>query len=73
MEQIRPYLKCPKKTLLDRLNFPNHSPHKTKPGICVKLLSGLMESKTSPKHKPTIKPSSDPWIIDQGNNQNKGQ
>ena len=73
MKQIKPYLKKPKTTLLERLNFPNHKPHKTNPEICVKLLSGLIESKISPKHKPTNKPSIDPQIIDQGNNQNKGQ
>ena len=60
MEQIKPYLKCPKKTLLEILNFPNHIPQKTKPGICVKLVSGLIESKTKPRNKPTVKPSIDP-------------
>ena len=60
MEQIKPYLKCPTKLLLEILNFPNHIPHITKPGICVKLLSRLNESKISPKNKPSIKPSNDP-------------
>ena len=73
MEQISPYLKWPIRILLETLNFPNHIPHKTKPGICVKLLSGLIESNISPKNNPTIRPSIDPWIIDHGNNQNKGQ
>ena len=73
IEQIKPYLKWPTKTLLQELNLPNHIPHKTKPGICVKVLSVLIESKVSPKNKPTIKPLIEPYIIDQGNNQNKGQ
>ena len=73
IEQIKPNLKCPTKILFEILNFPNQIPHKTKPGICVKLLSILNESKISPKNKPIIKPSNDPQIIDQGNNQNKGQ
>ena len=55
------------------LNLPNHIPQNTKPGICVKLLSGLIESKVSPKNKPAMKPLKDPCIMDQGNNQNKGQ
>ena len=60
MEQIKPYLKCPTKLLFEILNFPNQIPHITKPGICVKLLSRLNESKISPKNKPSIKPSNDP-------------
>ena len=60
MEQIKPYLKWLKRILLERLSFPNHIPQKTKPGICVKLLSGLIESKIIPKNKPTMKPSNDP-------------
>ena len=32
-----------------------------------------MESKIRPKNKPNISPLIDPLIIDQGNNQNKGQ
>ena len=73
IEQIKPYLKCPIKILLEMLNFPNHIPHITKPGIWVKLLSALNESKIIPKNRPIIKPSTEPYIIDQGNNQNKGQ
>ena len=73
IEQISPYVKWPTIVLLEKFNFPNHIPHKTKAGIWVKLLSGLIESKISPKHNPTISPSIDPCIIDQGNNQNKGQ
>ena len=60
IEQIKPNLKCPTKILFEILNFPNQIPHKTKPGICVKLLSRLNESKISPKNKPIIKPSNDP-------------
>ena len=60
MEQIKPYLKCPTKKLLEISNLPNHIPHKTKPGIWEKLESGLNESKISPKNKPIIKPSNDP-------------
>ena len=60
IEQIKPNLKCPTKILFEILNFPNHIPHKTNPGICVKLLSRLNESKISPKNKPIIKPSNDP-------------
>ena len=72
-EQIKPNLKCPTKILFEIFNFPNHIPHKTNPGICVKLLSRFNESKISPINKPIIKPLNDPYIIDQGNNQNKGQ
>ena len=60
MTQISPYLKWPIMILLERLNLPNHIPHKTKPGICVKLISGLIESKVSPKQNPTISPSNGP-------------
>ena len=48
-------------------------PHRTKPGIWVKLLSKVRESKIRPKNKPYINPLIDPLIIDQGNNQNNGQ
>ena len=60
IEQIRPNLKCPTKILFETLNFPNHIPHKSNPGICVKLVSRLNESKISPKNKPIMKPSNDP-------------
>ena len=72
-EQIKPYLKCP--TIISVCNFilPNKTPHKIKPGIWVKLLSRVNESKIKPKNKPNISPLIDPWTIDQGNNQNKGQ
>ena len=60
IEQIKPNLKKPTKILFEILNLPNHIPHKTKPGICVKLPSRLNESKISPKNKPIIKPSNDP-------------
>ena len=60
IEQIKPNLKCPTKILFEIFNFPNHIPHKTNPGICVKLLSRLNESKISPKNKPIIKPLNDP-------------
>ena len=73
IEQIRPYLKCPTKILLCILILPNQTPHKTKPGIWEKLLSRVKESKIRPKNKPNISPLIDPLIIDQGNNQNKGQ
>ena len=73
IEQIRPYLKCPTKILLCILILPNQTPHKTRPGIWVKLLSRVKESKIRPKNKPNISPLIDPWIIDQGNNQNNGQ
>ena len=55
------------------LILPNKNPHNINPGIWVKLLSKVKESKIIPKNKPTISPLIDPWIIDQGNNQNKGQ
>ena len=35
--------------------------------------SMINESKIRPKNKPNINPLIDPLIIDQGNNQNKGQ
>ena len=59
IEQIKPNLKCPTKILFEILNFPNQIPHKTKPGICVKLPSRLNESKISPKNKPIIEPLND--------------
>ena len=73
IEQIKPYLKCPTKRSLCILIFPNQTPHKIKPGIWVKLLSKVRESKIRPKNKPSISPLRDPLIIDQGNNQNNGQ
>ncbi len=73
IEQIKPYLKCPTKISLCILILPNQTPHKTNPGIWVKLLSRVKESKIRPKNKPNISPLIDPLIIDQGNNQNKGQ
>ena len=72
-EQIKPYLKCPTKISLWGFILPNQTPHKIKPGIWVKLLSRLIESKIRPKNKPNISPLIDPLIIDQGNNQSKGQ
>ena len=60
IEQIKPNLKWPTKILFEIFNFPNHIPHKTNPGIWVKLLSRLNESKISPKNKPIIKPLNDP-------------
>ena len=72
IQQIKPYLKCPTKPL-QKLTLPNQKPHKIKPGIWVKLPLGEIESKVRPKSKPTFKPLIDPWIIDQGNNQNNGQ
>ena len=60
IEQINPNLKCPTKILFEILNFPNQKPHITRPGIWVKPLSRLNESKISPKNKPIIKPSNDP-------------
>ena len=72
-EQIKPYLKCPTKILLFILILPNQNPHNTKPGIWVKLLSKVKESNIRPKNKPNIRPLFEPWIIDHGNNQNKGQ
>ena len=73
MEQIKPYLKCPTKIFLCNLILPNQTPHKIRPGIWVKLLSRVIESKIRPKNRPNISPLIDPLIIDQGNNQNKGQ
>ena len=72
-EQIKPYLKCPTKISLCIFIFPNQTPHKINPGIWEKLLSRVTESNISPKNKPNISPLIDPLIIDQGNNQNKGQ
>ena len=73
IEQIKPYLKCPTKILLCILILPNQAPHITKPGIWVKWLYRVKESKIRPKNKPKISPLIDPLIIDQGNNQNNGQ
>ena len=72
-EQIKPYLKCPIKISLCILILPNQTPHKIRPGIWEKLLPWVTESNIRPKNKPNIRPFIDPWIIDQGNNQNKGQ
>ena len=72
-EQIRPYLKCSTKLWLCNLIFPKKTPHKIKPGICVKLLFRVIESKIRPKNKPNISPLNDPLSIDQGNNQINGQ
>ena len=72
-EQINPYLKCPTKISLCILILPNQNPHIIKPGIWVNLLSSVKESKIKPKNNPKINPLIDPFIIDQGNNQNKGQ
>ncbi len=55
------------------LILPNKNPQKIKPGIWVKWLSKVRESKIKPKNKPNIDPFIDPLIIDQGNNQNNGQ
>ena len=71
--QIKPYLKCPTNKSLWIFILPNQTPHKTKPGIWEKLLSRVTASKIRPKNKPNIIPLIDPFIIDQGNNQNKGQ
>ena len=71
--QIKPYLKCPTKISLCNLILPNKTPHKIKPGIWVKLLSRVKESKIRPKNNPNITPLIDPLIIEQGNNQIKGQ
>ena len=73
IEQIKPYLKCPNKISLCTFTLPNQNPHKINPGIWEKLLSRAKESNISPKYKPNIRPLIDPLIIDQGNNQNKGQ
>ena len=72
-KQIRPYLKWPTKLSLCNLIFPKKTPHKIKPGIWVKLLLRVTESKIRPKKKPNISPLSDPLSIDQGNNQINGQ
>ena len=58
---------------LCNLILPNKTPHKIKPGIWVKLLSKVTESKIKPKNKPKISQFIDPYIMDQGNNQNNGQ
>ena len=47
-EQIKPYLKCPTNRSLWNFIFPNKNPHKVKPGIWVKLLSIVTESKIKP-------------------------
>ena len=73
IEQIKPYRKCPTKILLCILILPNQTPHKIKPGIWVKSLSSVIESKIRPKNKPKINPLIDPLIIDHGSNQNNGQ
>ena len=73
IEQIKPYLKCPTKISLCILILPNQNPHIIKPGIWVKLLLIVKESKIRPKNNPNIIPLIDPLIMDQGNNQNKGQ
>jgi len=73
IEQIKPYLKCPTNILLWIFILPNQIPHKIKPGIWVKLLSRVKASKMRPKKKPIINPFIEPFIIDHGNNQNKGQ
>ena len=72
-EQIKPNLKCPTRISLWIWILPNQIPHKIKPGIWEKLLSIVIESKIRPKNKPNKSPLIDPWIIDQGNNQNNGQ
>ena len=72
-EQIKPCLKWPTKILVFNLILPNKNPQNIKPGIWVKLLSKVRESKIRPKNKPNINPLIDPLIIDQGNNQNNGQ
>ena len=60
IEQIKPYLKCPTKKSLCILILPNHAPHKIKPGIWVKLLSRVRESKIRPKNNPNTNPFIDP-------------
>ena len=59
-EQIKPYLKCPTKISLCTLILPNQTPHKINPGIWVKLLSRVTESKIKPKNRPNISPLIDP-------------
>jgi len=59
-EQIKPYLKCPTKLSAYIFILPNQIPHKIKPGIWVKLLSKVTESKIRPKNKPNISPLVDP-------------
>ena len=72
-EQIKPYLKCPTRRSPWIFTLPNHIPHNNNPGIWVKLLSTVKESKIKPKKKPNISPLIDPLSIDHGSNQNKGQ
>ena len=72
-EPIRPYLKCPTNISLWNLILPKKNPQIIKPGIWLKLPAGVRESKIRPKNKPHNSPLIDPLIIDQGNNQNKGQ
>ena len=72
-EQIKPCLKWPSKKSVFNLILPNKNPQNIKPGIWVKLLPKVKESKIRPKNKPNTNPLTDPLIIDQGNNQNKGQ
>ena len=71
--QIKPYLKCPTKISVFNLILPNKNPQNIKPGIWVRLLPKVKESKIIPKNKPNTNPLTDPLIIDQGNNQNNGQ
>ena len=59
-EQIKPYLKWLTKVSLCNLIFPNKTPHKIKPGIWVKVLSRVRESKIRPKNRPNINPLIDP-------------
>ena len=72
-EQIKPCLKWATNISVFNLILPNKNPQNIKPGIWVKLLSNVKESKIRPKNKPNTNPLTDPWIIDQGNNQNNGQ
>ena len=72
-EQIKPYLKCPTKSWLFNFILPNKKPQTIKPGIWEILSFKVRESKIRPKNKPNINQLIDPLIIDQGNNQNKGQ
>ena len=72
-EQIKPCLKCPTKGSPWIFTLPNHIPHNNNPGIWVKLLSTVKESKIKPKKNPNINPLIDPLSIDHGSNQNKRQ
>ena len=72
-EQIKPYLKWPTKISVFSLILPNKNPQNIKPGIWVKILSKVKESKIRPKNKPNTNPLIDPVIIAQGNNHNNGQ